>query len=728
MAKIAGRIATEPSHPFIEGNGAPPKRISVNIRGSIVHFRLSTGASWMSDMQALYLSARNEELAEYGFKITVFLANSKEHLRHKLTLTAASDAGKHLNKRYDVDVSQMSLSQVESAASNYFNELLDDLDYAEQPARIAAVATIKSALIDAGYNVNVPYPVSGGGFSLSCPFQVPATGRVYIARLQLKPPFDSRLDGYVSIAEARTGQNVVVVNSSELNDLPKPDALSKYVKRVINDFKKSAAVTGSTQLAEARIASENGGLVPEPPPVPNNKSDSGETRINNVLSMWSIRTGSDGIAYEYLIDVNPRAQIEIRTDEQRVIQRINLSQYLRHSGKVRKILRQLPKGKSLSMKMVEDVVDAIRSSTAVGSTRALSVVANAFALARRHSEQQQTPPISEIYEDAPSRVKAFNKQEYEFEIAVRDEVELRYKAQLGAKSITMSISDEMNPGQGYTVLLFPSPFDTFDTERVNVKVTKLDHNGLRKATEAVVKRWVELFNDGLPPQHHLRVHGRAAGERALSHFSTISELPKTLLISGKSFAFDRDIGIERVELDIDTTREWCYFTCQLKPGRVVTIDFMITSEAGADSNLEVRIFSNSLNNTLGMFSRHGDSFDLKEIIKHIETHYIKRAVSARVAAEPQRITQWTDLPKELVIFGKKFKRRIFNVEHVPGVKARWFSENGSQSLTWQYNAVQFRTQSNVRIPTFYINVLKTPAASVNELIAMIEQGVKEKQQ
>jgi hypothetical protein len=54
----------------------------------------------MSDMQALYLGTRNEELAEYGFKLTVFLGDSKEHLRHKITLTVVSDAGKHLNKRF----------------------------------------------------------------------------------------------------------------------------------------------------------------------------------------------------------------------------------------------------------------------------------------------------------------------------------------------------------------------------------------------------------------------------------------------------------------------------------------------------------------------------------------------------------------------------------------------------------------------------------------------------
>lgn len=605
MHKVTSRTAAEPSHPFIDGRHAPPKRVNINIRGAAVSFRVSVGATWMAEMQALYLGAHNEELAEYGFKLTVFLGDSKEHLRYKITLTVVSDAGKHLSKRYGIDVSTMSQAQVESFASKSFDDLLDELDYVEQPDRVAAVTLIKRMLSDVGYNVNVPYPVSGGGYSFSCPFQVPGTGRVYMLRLQLKPPFSAGRDGYICINEARTGRMVVDKSTGELNDLPKPEVLSKYVKYIISEFKSSRTVAGSTQ--------------------------------------------------------------------------------------------------------------------------ALRVVEAAFALARRNAEVGLTRPIAEVQDQAPRHVNAFNKKVYGFTLLVRDDIELRYNAQLGAKGITMSISDETEPGQGYTVLLFPSPFDSFETERIKVKITKIDSASIQKATEATVKRWVELFNQDIPPQHHLRVHGRSSGEAQLVHFKELADLPKKLVISGKSFIFNHDIGIECTDFDGGCTREWCYFTHHPKSGSVITVDFMITNDLGLRPNLEVKVFDNTRKKTLGSFSRQDSSFDLKQIITHLENNYIKQDIVARASPELNRIKDWTDLPKELTIFGKKFKRKIFNFERVRGVKARWFDEHANQSLTWQYNSVQFRAQAGVRIPTFQFSVVKNPQASIGEFIATIERGVKEKQ-
>lgn len=604
MNRVTSRTAAEPSHPFLDGRHAPPKRVNINVRGVTVSFRVSAGATWMSDMQALYLGTRNEELAEYGFKLTVFLGDSKEHLRHKITLTVVSDAGKHLNKRYDIDVSTMSQAQVESFASKSFDDLLDELDYVEQPDRVAAVTLIKRSLIDAGYNVNVPYPVSGGAHSLSCPFQVPGTGRVYVLRLQLKPPFAGGQNGYVCISEARTGFTVVNKSSGELDDLPKPEVLSKYVKRIISEFKSSGTVAGSTQ--------------------------------------------------------------------------------------------------------------------------ALRVVEAAFALARRNAEVGLTQPIADVQDLAPRHVNAFNKKVYGFTLVVRDDAELRYTAQLGSKAITMSISDEMEPNQGYTVLLFPSSFDSFETERIKVKITKVDSASVQKAAEATVRRWVELFNRDIPPRHHLRVHGRSSGEAQLVHFKEVADLPKKLVISGKSFIFNYDVGIEHSDFGGGHTREWCYFTHHPKTGNVTTVDFTITNDPGLRPNLEVKVFDNTRKKTLGMFSRNDDSFDLKQIILHLENNYIKQDVVARTSPEPSRIREWSDLPKELTIFGKKFKRKIFNIEHVRGVKARWFDEHANQSLTWQYNSVQFRTHSRTRIPTFQFSVVKNPQASVGEFIETIERGVREK--
>jgi hypothetical protein len=117
------------------------------------------------------------------------------------------------------------------------------------------------------------------------------------------------------------------------------------------------------QIIKARVAGEQNELVPVPPQIPNGKQESEEIRVNNTLSMWTLRN-KNTVVYQYLVELNKHVQIEIDTDQQRVIQSVSIPQALRDSL-IKQIKSHLPKGEKLSMQMIENVIEAVNKKSVV---------------------------------------------------------------------------------------------------------------------------------------------------------------------------------------------------------------------------------------------------------------------------------------------------------------------------------------------------------------------------
>lgn len=606
--KATARVAHEDS-PLFGLDGAYPKTIYVNISG--VGVRLNGAKSRFSGSEQVFYTRahdNNEDLPGYGFSVTVFTPDSVGHLRNRATLSVTTIGGKHLNRRYAINATQMRVNSFESFVGDKLEELIAELEQDDQSARTNAMAVIRHALTTAGYNLNVHQIALSGKYKLSCAFQVPANGQVYVAQLDVVNPYVNRGYGGHCMSISKANGTTIVVFGEQTKDFPEERKLKFYMERLLGAF---------------------------------------------------------------------------------------------------------------------------RSKLGLGLPPALAAIA--LAIGRAHHEHQSAPLIS-TYDrrDIPEHVQAHNSANYKFELVRCDKIELRYNLQLGAKTVTMSVSDEDQAfGHGYTVLLLPGAFDNFDTQRVKVKILDLDAVNLRKAAEATLDLWQDLFNEGLPPHHHVRIHGRVSHEQKTTKFAELEELPKTIKLEELDLMFDNEEKITSVGGATHRV-QWCYYNSADK-----TVSVELTIERPLKSFLSLRIYHNDDKSivptrhgyVIGHVVIHPDSsgcYDLKDVIKKLDEYLPEKhpRVEARVATETG-ICDWTDLPEKFTIGRTTFKRVVFTIEKGRGVKARWYDVKGSGAyFAWRYNELELRLLKWTRVPDFRINVKRTPLTSVDQLNDLITQKLQ----
>jgi hypothetical protein len=722
MPNTTARVAHEDS-PLFGEDGTYPKAIYANIGG--VGVRLGGAKSRFNGSEQIFYTRaheHNEDLPGYNFSVTVFTPDSVGHLRNKATLSVTTSAGKHLNHRYDIDALQMRLRSFESFIGARFEELIEELEKVDQSERTSAMSVIRRALMEAGYNLNVNHPAMSGKYKLSCAFQVPATGQIYVIQLDLaNPHVRFGVDGHCLSIKKANG-TLVVSFGERTKDFPEERKLKFYLERLLNAFRQKLGL----------------GLPP-------------------------------------------------------------------------------------------------------------ALAAIALALGRVSREHKGTLPISEYdREDISSVIHAFNDKDYSFILSRIDEVEVRYVAQLGSKTITMSISDEEFIGHGYSVLLLPGAFDSFETQRVKVKITDLSVVSLRKAAQATLELWRDLFNDGLPAHHQIRIHGRVSHEPALkkicavkdlpsviklerfdlvlvkivtrgdseiakysskdeqykvdfefsdlgleigfstgyltrnfgvladndgfvsiavvvkslneearrranhvsarvSHergstkFTELEELPKMIKLKDTSLTFDEAEKINNVG-GASHSSSWCYYN---SPNNEYSVELTIEKRGGPalKDNLSMRIYCNG--DKIQVPVRHGyvignpaikpgknGYYDLKDVIRKLDEYLPERNVEARVAVEGY-IEEPTDLPNTIMLGKRIFKKSVWEPELGSGVKARWFEQQINPYpagalprpdgiLVWVHNDVEFRNDMMGSVDV-RINVRKAKLRSAEQLATLIQQ-------
>lgn len=723
MSNTTARVAHEDS-PLFGEDGAFPKAIYANISG--VGIRLGGAKSRFNGSEQIFYTRtheHNEELPGYNFSVTVFTPDSVGHLRNKATLSVTTNSGKHLNRRYDIDALQMRLRSFESFIGDKFEELIAELDQVDQTERTSAMTTVRRALTEAGYNLNVHHPAMSGKYKLSCSFQVPANGQIYVLQLDLTNPYVRfGTEGHCLSIKKANGTSVISFGA-RTKEFPEERKLKFYLERLLNAF---------------------------------------------------------------------------------------------------------------------------RNKLGLGLPPALAAVA--LAIGRANHEHKGTLPIAQYdREDISSVIYAFNNREYNFVLVRYDEIELRYSLQLGSKTVTMSISDEdSSKGRGYTVLLFPSAFDTFKTQRVDVKIFDLDLANLRKAAEATLELWYKRFNEDLPAHQHVKIHGRVSHEPGLkkicsvkelpsviklerfdlvlikfithgdseiakysskdeqykvdfqfsdlgleigfstgyltrnfgaladndgfvsiavvvkllneearrrdsrvharvSHeqgstkFTELEELPKTIKLKDTKLVFDEAEKINSVG-DGTHSNSWCYYN---SPKNEYSVELTVEKRGGPSlkDKLSMRIYLNGdkfqvpvkrgyiIGHVVIDPGRDG-YYDLKAVIRKLDEYIPERNVEARVASEDY-IKETTDLPNTIMIGKRIFKKSKWEPEQGSGVKARWFEQQISPypsgalprpdgTLTWVHNDIEFRNDmmGNVDIR---INVRRAKLRSAEQLATMIQQ-------